>query len=81
MSEQTRNESLAVLVERRARALSAFEAWEAAQPAVAPSEDIIARIGLLWELLPPPARLPADDPERRGVRRMHRMLAVLGKRL
>jgi hypothetical protein len=78
MSSQTRNEDTASLVQKRAKALAAFEAWEAAQPGTAPAEDIIARIGMLWELLPPAARLPLDDPERHGVRRMHRMLAVLG---
>ncbi len=73
-------EGLAALLARRARALAEFEAWEASQTAVEPASDVIARIGQLWELLPPSARLPALDHQQEGVRKMHRMLSVLGSR-
>ena len=67
-------------VRRRARALAAFGRWERAQgPPERSAESVFAGLGTLYDLLPPDVRARDDDPERLGVRRMHAMLAVLGK--
>lgn len=76
MSEHRRE--LKALIERRKRALTAFNRWEAEHPdRERSSEQIFASLGTLYAMLPPEDRRREEDPERRGIQRMHQMLRHL----
>ena len=62
----------------RAIGLARYERWEATQAAEPESPDAIARIGALFDLLPPENRRQDPDPGKLGIQAMHRALAVLG---
>ena len=69
---------LKALIERRNRALAAFNRWEAEHPRKdLGSERIFASLGTLYALLPPEHRRRDEDPERRGIQIMHQMLRHL----
>jgi hypothetical protein len=71
-------QKLKALIERRNRALNAFNRWESEHPRKDPgSERIFASLGTLYALLPPDARRREEDPERRGIQTMHQMLRCL----
>jgi len=71
-------QELKALIERRNRALNAFNQWESKHPRKDPgSEQIFASLGTLYALLPPDARRREEDPERRGIQIMHQMLRCL----
>ncbi|MBM4371001.1 MAG: hypothetical protein FJ098_05065 [Deltaproteobacteria bacterium] len=65
-------------VAAREAGLRAFRAWEEAAGTTPHAPSVFEALGFLYSLLPEDARRPAPDPERRGIRRMHRFLAVLG---
>lgn len=66
------------LVERRRRALQAWEAWEKSHPPVSPPGEAIALLGFFLERLPPEARGPGLPGDYSGVRAMREALSVLG---
>ena len=69
------------LLDRRRRGLEAFARWDATFPAPSRSDaSVLADLGALHALLPPEVRAEDPDPDRVGVRRMHRLLAVLRSR-
>ncbi len=71
-------QELKALMERRNRALNAFNRWESEHPRRdLGSEQIFASLGTLYALLPPDARHREEDPERKGVQIMHQMLRHL----
>jgi hypothetical protein len=65
----------------RKRQLENSNRWEREQP---PEEHTpewnLAAVGALYELLPESTRAQERDPERRGIRRMHELLAKLSSR-
>lgn len=68
----------AAAVRARAEALLRFAVWEKTRrPSLSPA-DALARVAFLFDLLPASSRLRPVDPS--GVMRMHRRLAVLGRR-
>lgn len=76
MSEDTR--ALKVLIEKRNRALTAFNRWESEHRRSRQDTDqIFARLGTLYALLPPEARRRTEDPNRTGIRIMHQALRHL----
>ena len=62
----------------RESGLERFCRWEASQAPEPPDPDAIARIGALFDLLPPGDRCQDPDPEKLGIQAMHRTLAVVG---
>ena len=65
-------------IEKRNRALAAFNQWEAEHPRrLRNSEQIFACLGTLYALLPVEARRRIEDPDRNGIRIMHRALRHL----
>lgn len=71
-------QELKILIERRSRALNAFNRWESEHPRRdLGSEQIFASLGTLYAMLPPDARRRKEDPERKGVQIMHQMLRCL----
>jgi hypothetical protein len=61
----------------RERGLGLFEQWEATQPVPAAPPDVFARIGALYDLLPPEVRRRDPDPQKQGIQAMRAALAVL----
>ncbi len=72
--------TLREFVRRRQAGFEAFQAWERDNPQERSTADVFKALGFLYLLLPPEVRVPPVDLERRGIRRMHRLLAVLGAR-
>ena len=71
-------QELRTLIECRNNALSAFNRWETEHPRKElRSEQVFAALGTLYALLPVTCRRRQEDPERRGVQAMHRMLRHL----
>lgn len=79
MDSETRG-TMREALRRRQAGLEAFQAWERDHPQEHSTADVFKALGFLYLLLPPEARVPPVDLERRGIRRMHRLLAVLGTR-
>lgn len=79
MSRQPNDPDLAALYRERARGFADFAAWERQQPDERSLESVFRGLGTLWALLPPDVRSRCDDPEYRGVARMHAALAQLGR--
>ncbi len=52
--------------------------WEACQAVEPPDQDAIARVGVLFDLLPAEARCHDSDPGKLGIQVMHRTLAIVG---
>lgn len=78
MSQLPRDEALAARYRERARGLAAFERWRSEHPEQRSLDSVFRALGALWALLPPDARTRNDDPDYRGVARMHAALARLG---
>ena len=65
-------------IEARNRSLNAFNKWESTHPgSEINSQQIFASLGTIYELLPPEARRREEDPNRSGIRAMHRALRHL----
>lgn len=65
-------------IEKRHRALTAFNRWEAGHHSDRQSaEQIIAALGTVYALLPPESRRRHDDPNRTGIQAMHQALRHL----
>ena len=76
MSETRRR--LKTQIEKRNRALAAFNRWEAKHPGNRLSvQQTFASLGTLYDLLPPEARRRSEDRNRSGIRTMHRILGHL----
>jgi hypothetical protein len=57
---------------------ASFNRWERAQPRPEYSaEDTLASLSTILEWIPASVKLRERDPDRRGVRRMHALLALL----
>ena len=68
---------LKMQIEKRARALDAFNRWEATRLSSGQnSEQIFASLGTLYALLPPQSR-HKEGIDHSGIRTMHRMLRHL----
>ena len=67
--------------EQRQREWAEFERWKAAQPLdpISPERGL-AIAGALYQWLPESTRQEDRDPERLGIRRMHRLLEILSSR-
>ena len=64
--------------EKRNRALTAFNRWEADHLSSSQSsEQVFASLGTVYELLPPETRHREEDPDRSGIQAMHRALQHL----
>ena len=66
------------LMDRRRRALLAFEAWEAARPPSSVPADVLALLDALRSLMPADLLEPRAQESYDGVRAMHEALSVLG---
>ncbi len=76
MSKDAR--ALKVQIEKRNRALMAFNRWESEHHSrQQDAAQIFACLGTLYALLPPEARQKTEDPTRNGIRIMHRALRHL----
>jgi len=60
---------------RRAAALAAFDAWQERHPDDSSAAQNLSDVGAIYALLPAEARAEDPDPQRLGVRRLHRDLA------
>ncbi len=78
MSRSPTDAELAARYRARARGLEAFERWQEEQPASRSLDSVFRGLGALWRLLPADARARSDDPEYRGIARMHAALSLLG---
>ena len=64
--------------EARQQQWAEFHRWEETQPPPEHSpEYLIAAVGALYDWLPAQSRIPEDDPDRSGVKRMHFLLGAL----
>jgi hypothetical protein len=69
---------LKALFEKRQRALTAFNQWEAEHYTMRQDvEQVFAALGTLYDLLPPASRHRQEDPTRSGIQTMHRALRYL----
>ena len=76
MSENRRK--LKTQIEARNRSLNVFNKWESTHPGREKnSQQIFASLGTIYELLPLEARRRVEDPDRSGIRAMHRALRHL----
>lgn len=78
MGRPRRDPMLAAQLRERARGLAAFDCWQQGQPERRSLDSVFRGLGTLYALLPPDVRGRCDDPEYRGVARMHAALARLG---
>ena len=68
-------------IERPRKQFEAFNRWEAEN--IAPRRDlaaVLADLSAIWRRLPQDVRSTDPDPEKLGVQRMHRVLALLARR-
>ena len=69
-------------LEQRRKQWEEFNRWEAEQPPVERAAgDILADLGTIWSWLPPEVRTHDDDPEKLGVRAMHKAMSRLQRSL
>lgn len=69
------------LVARRRECLERFSEWERTHPCFPSPADAIADLGALLQWIPKDLRSSDPDPDRDGIRTLHRLLSVLGPRL
>lgn len=70
-------DSLKEQIERRREQFRVFNEWKEANPRYYSPEDALHYVSCLYEMLPPESRQRDDDPQREGIIRMHRILAML----